>query len=126
MQDNAAHEGYSSDDTSNDFSKKKSTAGADDDNVSRGASRQFKLGKGDACRILEHGAVIYLYEVFLRISEILFHLLVTIIADETAKFDEQMKKYKSTESLPRRLWQHYIVKARDGFCEELWCRITLV
>ncbi|KPA78837.1 hypothetical protein ABB37_05920 [Leptomonas pyrrhocoris] len=91
----------------------------------RSAAERCRFGKADARLILEHRAVIDSFDVFLRINEIFFHLLMGMIAGEVVNFGDQMAEYKPAESLFRRWWRHYIVEAWDGFWSELWYRMTL-
>lgn len=89
-----------------------------------GRPRRYRLGRRVARTLLEHSDAIDDAEVFIRINEMFFHLLLGMIAGEVLSFGEQMKDYKPAKSLARRFFDYYFVDPWNDFWKELWCRIT--
>lgn len=89
-----------------------------------GRPQPYHVGRADARLILEHRDIIDDAEVFIRMNEIFFHLLLSMIAGELVSFGEQMRDYKPPMSLGRRLLRYFIIEPWNDFWEELWCRLS--
>ncbi|KAL7701339.1 hypothetical protein NQL31_006308 [Lotmaria passim] len=98
----------------------------EDDNSPYAHIRHYRMGRASAAMILENGNIIDANEVFLRMNQIFFHMQMSMIAGELISFGEQMKSYKPSMSLGRRLFLFFIVEPWNDFWEELWCRIAFL
>lgn len=90
----------------------------------KSSNSHISLGNADARVLLEHQDIISDAEVFIYVNEIFFHMLMSMVAGELLSFGEQMKDYRPTESLMRRLWNYFVVEPWNDFWEEVWCRLT--
>ncbi|KPI85743.1 hypothetical protein ABL78_5192 [Leptomonas seymouri] len=98
----------------------------DDRHEPFGQAHHYRIGRASAALILENRDVMDESAVFLRMNHIFFHLQMSMIAGEILSFGEQMKEYKPTESLGRRLLRFFIIEPWKDFWEELWCRIAFI
>ncbi|KPA78844.1 hypothetical protein ABB37_05923 [Leptomonas pyrrhocoris] len=97
-----------------------------DDNSPFGQTRHYRIGRACAAIILENDSIIDGNKIFLRMNTMFFHLQMSMIAGEILSFGEQMKEYKPTESMGRRLLRFFIIEPWNDFWEELWCRVAFV
>jgi hypothetical protein len=98
----------------------------EDNNSPFGHPRHYRMGRTSAAILLEHRNIIDENDIFLRMNIIFFHLQMSMIAGEILSFGEQMKTYKPSMSLGRRLLRFFIIEPWNDFWEELWCRIAFL
>ncbi|KAK7198089.1 hypothetical protein NESM_000765000 [Novymonas esmeraldas] len=96
----------------------------EDANAPFGGRRGCGAARADARLLLEHRDIIDDAEVFIRMNEIFFHLLLGMIAGELLSFGEEMQDYRPPMSLGRRLLHFFVVEPWNDFWEELWCRVS--
>jgi hypothetical protein len=96
-----------------------------DDNSPYGRLHRYTIGREDAVTILESHGAMDQTAIFLRLSELYFHLLLAMIAGELISFGEQMKTYKPSMSLGHRLLRFFIIEPWNDFWSELWCIFTV-
>ena len=97
----------------------------DDDNSPYGRTHRYHISREDAMNILQGEGIFEHAKIYVRLSELYFHLELSMIAGELISFGEQMKTYKPSMSLGRRLFLFFIVEPWNDFWSELWYLLTL-